>query len=360
MPSLAIPAAVVAAVPAASIASTGQSTGNAASGASAAASAGDATGGGAFADLLNRQMTSATTPADPTVAALTATSDEPEAVSADSSSQPVDLSLLLQGLLLPNSAGNPVARTGDLKTVASEASGGRATQPALPGAAFGETSIQLAAESSAGLPASGGDALDFAELIPLPTKLAASDAAIAGKPAESAARELPQQTGQTDMQPVAHMFAHQSLEAGKVERESLVVPTPVTSPNWHEDLGNKVSMLIGKEATSAELVLTPPHLGRVEVQLTVSGDQTNATFVAATPAARDALEQALPKLREFLADAGINLAQASVGGDAQAGQGNNGGQRGGRSGSGGDAGASEIAPPAAWTRRVDGMVDTFA
>ncbi|TXG79620.1 MAG: flagellar hook-length control protein FliK, partial [Thermomicrobiales bacterium] len=119
--------------------------------------------------------------------------------------------------------------------------------------------------------------------------------------------------------------------------------------------------LIGKELSSAELVLTPPSLGRVEVQLTVAGDQTSAVFVAATPAARDALEQALPKLRDFLADAGINLSQATVGGESS----RDGGRQDGppqRQSGGGDIAVSgrDGAAAAAVLRRVDGMVDTFA
>ena len=172
---------------------------------------------------------------------------------------------------------------------------------------------------------------------------------------------MPLQAAQPEIQSAAPMISHRLPEPGRVELESLVVATPVSSPTWHEDIGSKVTMLIGKEATSAELVLTPPHLGRVEVQLTVNGDQTSVTFVAATPAAREALEQALPKLREFLADAGINLAQASVGGDAQAGQGNADGNRRSRSGQGGTSEVvTEIALPGGSMRRTDRMVDTFA
>lgn len=361
MPGLAIPTAVVAATPSAAIAPTGQSVSNPMSVANAIASGGEATGDGMFATLLGRQMAGAILPAESAPVALIAAADLSETPPTDPAAQTVDLSVLLQGLLLPISARPDGAQAGDMTKDSADALASRPVR-VLPGATT-PTALPIpamsdpAAESSTFGEASPG----FAQLIADDARQAATDAAVAGKPAETAARELPLQDTQPELQPATPQISHRLPESVRIERESVVVATPVTSPTWHEDLGSKVTMLIGKEAASAELVLTPPHLGRVEVHLSVSGDQTSATFVAATPAAREALEQALPKLREFLADAGINLTQASVGGDTQAGQGKADGNRGNRSGQGGDSQeVTEIALPATLTRRIDGMVDTFA
>gem|GEM_PF-1534765 len=95
----------------------------------------------------------------------------------------------------------------------------------------------------------------------------------------------------------------------------LPVDTPVGSHGWDGEVGNKVIWMIGRQEQRAELVLNPPQLGRVEVSLSMNATQTNAVFVSANPAVRDALEAAMPRLREILADAGINLGQAQVGAD---------------------------------------------
>lgn len=359
MSSLAMPTAVVASVPTAAIAQSGHSAGSPASDANGVASGGESTNGGVFAALLGRQMAGATTPAEAAGAAVIAAADKQEIASADPFVQPVDLSVLLQGLLLPMSAGPAVAQ--GRERLSDDMQAGRPGLGALPDGASAEVSILELSNPTVGPSVAVDDSPGFAEILADEATRAAADAAIADSTAETAAGELPLQVSQSDVQPSAQMMSHRLPDAGRVERESLVVPTPVTSPNWHEDIGSKVMMLIGKEASSAELVLTPPHLGRVEVQLTVNGDQTSATFVAATPAAREALEQALPRLREFLADAGINLTQASVGGDAQTGQGNADGNRGSRSGQGGTLGGmEETTPPAASMRRIDALVDTFA
>lgn len=144
----------------------------------------------------------------------------------------------------------------------------------------------------------------------------------------------------------------------------LPVSTPAGQPGWADEVGSRVTLLVGHAESKAELVLTPPHLGRIEVSLKVDGDGTTAQFVAATPAARDALEQAMPRLREVLQQAGIALGQANVStsGEQQArqdsGQRRSGGTRTGEIG--GIEAASAGSGAAAWLRRSEGMVDTFA
>ncbi len=83
--------------------------------------------------------------------------------------------------------------------------------------------------------------------------------------------------------------------------------TPLGSDPWRSAIGDSLVIMTGQQQHRAELVLTPPQLGRVEVSLTMTGDQANAIFVSANPAVREALENALPRLQELLADAGIVL-----------------------------------------------------
>lgn len=366
MPSVAIPAAVVAAVPSAAITQRCQSAGNTVPGANAAATGADAAGAGNFAALLERQMVDSLPIADSGAVLAIADATGRDPVPVDPATQSVDLSALLQGLMLPMAATPQGVPASDSSSTAAAAAapGGRAPQLSLVAPLVAGVAAQSVADAGSGTPASAGAVPRFADLVDQDCHEAskpAVDAVVAGNAAEPAARELPVQSESFDMLSAAHLVTHGRTESPRADAERLVVSTPATSPNWHEDLGNKVSMLVGKEASSAELILTPPHLGRVEVQLSVSGDQTTATFVAATPAAREALEQALPKLREFLAESGINLASASVGGDAMAGQGHGGGNHGGRSARGGSGDAvTEVTPAAAAFRRIDGMVDTFA
>jgi len=94
---------------------------------------------------------------------------------------------------------------------------------------------------------------------------------------------------------------------------SLPVTRPLGAAGWSEEVGNRVAWMATRMESRAELILTPPQLGRVEVNLSVRGEMANASFVSANPVVREALEAALPRLRELLAEAGIQLGQAQVG-----------------------------------------------
>jgi flagellar hook-length control protein FliK len=131
--------------------------------------------------------------------------------------------------------------------------------------------------------------------------------------AVESSKEQPQAAGNT-------ANAVQQVIAAASPRNNPVNPTanlPVTqvvgSSGWSDEVGNKVVWMANRTESRADLVLTPPEMGRVEVSLSVKGEQATANFISGNPAVREALEAALPRLREILADAGIQLNQAQVG-----------------------------------------------
>lgn len=141
----------------------------------------------------------------------------------------------------------------------------------------------------------------------------------------------------------------------------------VGSTDWNQALGQKVVWMVAGGQQSASLTLNPPDLGPMQVVLNVTNSHATATFTAAQPEVRQALETAMPKLREMLGDAGIQLGQASVNaGTAQ--QQQNFANQASRSGKGGtDRGIDAIdgarASAAQATVSVTsgvGLVDTFA
>lgn len=87
---------------------------------------------------------------------------------------------------------------------------------------------------------------------------------------------------------------------------------PVGGKGWDQALGQKIVWMVGGEQQSASLTLNPPDLGPLHVVLNVSNNEATASFTAAQPEVRHALEAAMPKLREMLGEAGIQLGQANV------------------------------------------------
>jgi len=124
------------------------------------------------------------------------------------------------------------------------------------------------------------------------------------------------------------------------------------------------------QATASTQVETPPQLGRIEVSLSMNGDQATAVFVSANPSVREALENAVPRLREIMQDAGISLGQTQVGAESSQQSANkreNGDNPAHGRGNTGDAGIALTngligggSSPAHWVRYGNGLVDTFA
>jgi flagellar hook-length control protein FliK len=147
----------------------------------------------------------------------------------------------------------------------------------------------------------------------------------------------------------------------------------VGSTDWDEALGQKMVWMSSNGQQSATLTLNPRDLGPMQVVINVNKTQADATFIAATPEVKQALEAAMPKLREMMDQAGIQLGQANVStgmpnqnqqafNQPQSGNrsGNSGGSSYGRdNGSGADDTiASGVSAPASGSSGL-GLVDTF-
>jgi flagellar hook-length control protein FliK len=86
----------------------------------------------------------------------------------------------------------------------------------------------------------------------------------------------------------------------------------VGTPAWDQALSQKIVWMSNNAQQTASLTLNPPDLGPLQIVLSVNNDQANATFIAAQPEVRLAIEAAMPKLREMMSDAGIQLGQTNV------------------------------------------------
>lgn len=103
---------------------------------------------------------------------------------------------------------------------------------------------------------------------------------------------------------------------------TLAVPTPLASAQWAQDLGRQLVSVaqLGPNGThTVQLHVNPPELGPVHITLQVGDSLTQAAFVSPHAHVRQALENALPRLEQQFAQAGLSLGQANVS-DQQAGQ----------------------------------------
>lgn len=92
----------------------------------------------------------------------------------------------------------------------------------------------------------------------------------------------------------------------------LPIATPIQQPQWGADLGNRVMWMVKQDVQTADIKLNPPHLGPLEVRVSMANDGVSVTFSSHHATVRDALDAAMPRLRDMLMDNGLQLANANV------------------------------------------------
>ncbi|MCV2401389.1 flagellar hook-length control protein FliK [Marinomonas sp. C2222] len=97
------------------------------------------------------------------------------------------------------------------------------------------------------------------------------------------------------------------------QQPNLTMTVPPEHPNWANEITQKVSWVAREGGHTAHIRLDPPELGSLTVKVSVDNDATTqVSFVAATPQARDLLESQMNRLRDMLAQQGMDLSKADV------------------------------------------------
>lgn len=256
------------------------------------------------------------------------------------------------------SAGNAIA--GDETTVAATAMSDEDAIRPLPPAGQ-ELASLLASNQAPGRPADTVAALAAGR----PEEAVREVAAIrAGEPAGPANGGTPTQAGapsSTSVRPEAAA----SLASLPTTPDVL----NLNQKNWERTLGHQLNWMVNNRLHEAEIKVNPPDLGPLEVRVSQHHNQTSVTFFSHEAAVREALENALPRLREMLDSQGISLNQAQVSDQSlarqQAGAGEQSayGRRDGRSPAGAEGsepatGGQESPRPR--VRAAPGAVDDYA
>lgn len=235
-------------------------------------------------------------------------------------------------------------------------------EPAADGQGAGGVLARAAADAATGADAAAADAPAIADVAGEPSRfadalreraepLALKDVGAAAAPAGAAVQQAALNVAQA-----ASGVATDKLQAR------------VGTPAWDNQVGQKIVWMVAGKEQSATLTLNPPDLGPVQVVLNVTNDQANVAFSASQLEVRQALENAMPKLREMMDQNGIALGNATVDAgmpdqrQAQGGQQAEGARSGSRLGGNGGGVLEAPAPQAgrAVSGGAQGLVDTFA
>lgn len=114
-------------------------------------------------------------------------------------------------------------------------------------------------------------------------------------------------------------------------------------PEWNKEMGERVIWMHKKEIPSAELRLNPGHLGPIKIKIDISQEQVTVAFTTQHAAVKEAIDAALPRLREMFSAQQLNLSDVSVAQeDAGQRQSRSFGQMGGNAGKGSNKDDNEI------------------
>ncbi|TJZ72913.1 flagellar hook-length control protein FliK [Chitiniphilus eburneus] len=94
------------------------------------------------------------------------------------------------------------------------------------------------------------------------------------------------------------------------------IPEPVGSNRWGDAVAQRVSMMLGRQEQQIDMQLNPPHLGPMEVRLSLSAESASVVFASQHAGVREALAAATPRLTALLADQGIQLVDVKVASDS--------------------------------------------
>ncbi|MGF1911087.1 flagellar hook-length control protein FliK [Vibrio kasasachensis] len=130
------------------------------------------------------------------------------------------------------------------------------------------------------------------------------------------------QQGETSNNGVEASFAQQLGQAagqnsvnGLVRAEPTAQPQPTMQLNREmasEQVSERIQMMMSKNLKNIDIRLDPPELGRMQIRMNMNGDNATVHFTVANQQARDIVEQAMPRLREMLAQQGLQLGDTSV------------------------------------------------
>ena len=94
----------------------------------------------------------------------------------------------------------------------------------------------------------------------------------------------------------------------------LSIEAPVGSPGFTDETAQQVTWMAKNGIEHAEIRVKPAEMGPISVRIEMHGNEALISFAVTQPDTRVAVEDAMHRLEEMLAESGIALGQANVGG----------------------------------------------
>jgi len=96
------------------------------------------------------------------------------------------------------------------------------------------------------------------------------------------------------------------------EKSSIQLDTPMGHPKWSEGFSQRVQWMVNQSMNGAQIRLNPQNMGPIEVRIQMQNEQATVSFTAQHGATREAIDAALPRLREMFSEQNVNVGNIDV------------------------------------------------
>ncbi|GMR16844.1 MAG: hypothetical protein BMS9Abin31_1231 [Gammaproteobacteria bacterium] len=142
--------------------------------------------------------------------------------------------------------------------------------------------------------------------------------------------------------------------------QTQMAPLNLSQNAWESNLGSRLQMMLGQNVQSAEIRLDPPELGALDIKIKVTNDVASVNITSPHAQVREALETAIPRLREMFEQSGLSLGDVNVRQESFAQQQNSSDEESGSFGNSTDLDVGD--EPIIITRKIvsDSLLDIYA
>lgn len=89
-------------------------------------------------------------------------------------------------------------------------------------------------------------------------------------------------------------------------------PVNMQQTQGQQQIAEKIRWMVNGRQSMAEIRLDPPEMGSMQIRLNVSGDSASVSFVVQSQQAKEALNEAMPRLRDMFSEQGLDLGESFV------------------------------------------------
>lgn len=112
---------------------------------------------------------------------------------------------------------------------------------------------------------------------------------------------------------VSGLVVTQSISAHSNSAMLPAVTVSPDNPQFAAQVGERINWMVNNNMQRADIRLDPPELGNLDIRLNISKDNQASILIHVTnPTAKEAIESAIPRLRDMFEHQGLDLANVDV------------------------------------------------